>query len=440
VSTLAGGHSLKKDTAFVYSAYLLRYLSLIILVPYYGRVLGPASYGKVLAAMSLMSIIWMIVGYGFVTTGIRDLAAATDMPVRSAIYSRHLLARLLLVPIAVVVGVAGTAWSPVLAADPVCGVIAILLGLVNGFNLGWFFQGLRNFRISMFIEALAYPINVVLILIFVRNQGDGVNALASLLASAIICTTLAYCFAAKRIRLVRLSLRAAVNEIRGSTVFFIQSINTLLMTSGATYLLSLLSTPEQVGYFGAAERFVALGLSFLGPAGQLLMPTIAHLHTIDETKASRLARKAIGLETAYGVVVLLTGIFAAPLFFPLILGSTFDGGVFLLQILVCLFPFAGFSHALGLYVIIPFRKDIWLVISATVGNCVSLAVALAAVHIYGAAGMAAARVAGEIMIAIILAGASIRLGLAKSIPRGIGPTGKAAAISLSPDAASGRDR
>src|SRR5579862_848890 len=85
--------SLKKDAAFVYAGYFLRYLSLIILIPYYGRVLGPASYGKVLAAMSVMNIVWMIVNYSFSTTGARAMASADGRPERSRIFGRQLMAR-----------------------------------------------------------------------------------------------------------------------------------------------------------------------------------------------------------------------------------------------------------------------------------------------------------------------------------------------------------
>src|SRR5712675_474856 len=62
----------------VYAGYCVRYLSLIILIPYYGRVLGPTEYGKVLTAMSLMGVIWMLVNYGFSPVGNRNVAGVLD--------------------------------------------------------------------------------------------------------------------------------------------------------------------------------------------------------------------------------------------------------------------------------------------------------------------------------------------------------------------------
>ena len=58
--------------AFVYGGYLMRYVYLIIVVPFYGRILGVAEYGRVLASMSLMNVIWMLVSYGFTFVGMRE--------------------------------------------------------------------------------------------------------------------------------------------------------------------------------------------------------------------------------------------------------------------------------------------------------------------------------------------------------------------------------
>lgn len=55
----------RSDLIFVYAAYTLRYLYLLLLIPFYGRVLGVEGYAVVLAAMSLMAIVWRFVDWGF---------------------------------------------------------------------------------------------------------------------------------------------------------------------------------------------------------------------------------------------------------------------------------------------------------------------------------------------------------------------------------------
>src|ERR1700733_10704870 len=115
--------SLKKDAAYVYMGFLLRYASLLILIPYYSHVLGPENYGQVLAAMSLMGIVWLVVNFGFSIPGIRGLASAQNQIEQSRTLSRQLFGRLLMIPFGVMVGVIGTLASHMLAAHIWFGVL-----------------------------------------------------------------------------------------------------------------------------------------------------------------------------------------------------------------------------------------------------------------------------------------------------------------------------
>jgi PST family polysaccharide transporter len=170
-----------------------------------------------------------------------------------------------------------------------------------------------------------------------------------------------------------------------------------------------LSTPEQVGYFGAAERLIALGLAMLGPASQILMPSIAHRMGHDKSAANRLVKYGLILELAYGLCVMFGGILLAPFILPFLLGNGFVPSVLPFQILVCLFPFATFRHAFGSYVLIPQKKEKWMLLAFTIGNVANLAVAFVAASYWGAMGMAAARLAGEVVIAVVLLVIALRL-------------------------------
>jgi PST family polysaccharide transporter len=414
--------SLKKDAAYVYAGYSLRYLSLLILIPYYSRVLGPESYGQVLAAMSLMAIIWMIVNFGFSPVGSRNLAASEDRADIDSIFSKHITARLILVPIGTAIGLIGTMVSPIFSEAPMFGVMATILGLLNAFNLGWFYQGLRKFKLSILVEALAYPLNVIFVLLLVRSSDDGIFALYALTASSVICTALSYAIRMRYASLIKQSFSSAIKQIKDSSILFLQGVNTTIMGAGSTYLLSLLSTVEQVGYFGAAERIVAVSLAFLRPASQVLMPTIANRAKYDPDNVDSLVKKGMALELGYGFCVLLGGLVLAPYILPFILGQDFVPSVLLFQILACLFPFAAFRHAFGFYVLIPQKKEKWLLYACIMGNVINLIVAVVAATYYGAIGMAMARVISEIIITIFLLIAAFRLNLLSSIYKDIGIT------------------
>jgi O-antigen/teichoic acid export membrane protein len=428
MSALPQANSLKRDAAYVYSAYFIRYLSVLTLVPYYGRVLGPASYGKVLAAMSLMGIVWMVVNYGFSMIGTRDLSSTKDDALHGAIFGRQLAARLILMPFGVAIGAIGTLASPMLCSDPWFGTVATLIGLVNAMNLGWFYQGVRNFRLSLAFEAISYLLNVLFILLLVRSEKDGLYALMGLLASTSIVAVSSYIVALRHLKPRTLAFTGGIREIRDASTLFIQSVHSMLMTSGSTYLLSVLSSPQQVGYFGFVERVISFALAFLAPAGQVLMPTIVHRtkHAPDQVRS--LVRKGLFFELGYGVCACLGGLVLAPYIIALALGPRFGASVPMMRIMVCALPFAAFTHAFGLYVLIPQTKEKWLVLAVTSGSLLNLALIAIITHGLGGIGVSIARVAGECMTALSLIMIYINIRRCRTSSEGVSICGEPTAV------------
>jgi O-antigen/teichoic acid export membrane protein len=214
--------------------------------------------------------------------------------------------------------------------------------------------------------------------------------------------------ALKSTPLCKISFSDIKKETKQSFILFIQSSNDVLMTTGSTYFLSILSTAEQVGYFGTAERTISLGLSLLVPANQILMPTVIHRMTHFPDAVASLVRKSVLLEVVFGVAALLGGALLAPLVIPLVLGKAFEGSVLPFQLMLCMFPLAAFAHAFGNYVLIPNRKEKLLVISLMSGNVLNLVFIFLLSPSWGGEGAATARIIGEATSCLVLTFIGIR--------------------------------
>lgn len=410
--------TLKKDTAYVYLGHFLRYLSPLILIPYYSRVLGPQAYGQVLAAVSLMTIVALIVNYGFIFSGIREVAAAGNDEERSHVLGKQFTARLLLLPIAALIGIVGTLCSSVLVENYWLGISGTLLGIINGFGVTWFFQGIRQFKRSIALEALVYPINILLAIILVRGQEDGVNAILSLIVSSFVCLVVS-CFYLRRVTILKLGpIRSGIKEIKDTTIFFITAMSATFLMSGSTYILSIMSSSHEVGYYGVAERFISFGIGLLNPIGQVLMPTITNLHKSGSNQVYDLVRKGFLLEAAYGALAPIIGILIAPTFIPLLLGEAFRPAVLIFQVMVCILPFTAIKHALILYLLIPMKKEKYYMITSVVNLVANLGIALVTVPLYGAMGMVTARIIAEICATLCLVVFSMRGGWMSNLAKG----------------------
>jgi PST family polysaccharide transporter len=389
----------------------------MIVVPFYGRVLGVAEYGRVLASMSLMNVIWMLVGFGFTFVGMREVSKAQSVQECNEIHSLHVSARLVLAVIAAGIGIIATFGSPVLSERPLIGLLATLLGIVQACNLGWLFQGRQQIRTPIMIEVFGFALSLVLVLILVRGPNDAVWVLASLLISAVASSLIAYGLMTWQIGWPRLRFSGVVGLVRSSTMLFLYSSGSVVLTASSTYLLTLFSTPAEVGYFGAAERFATVGLSLMAPAAQVFIPTITRqLAQGDRAGAHVTSRRGALLLLGYGVLVLCGALTLAPFVLPLILGDAFEPSVHVLQIFAWMFPFAAFNEFVAFYVFVPRKKDRALAMAGVTAALVNLVSALVLAPRFGALGMASARVIGEVALSALLLSVLVRLELVGLLP------------------------
>ncbi len=395
----------KLDAAFVYAGYLVRYLGLFVLIPYYGRVLGPENYGQVLSATSLMTIVLAILGFGFLLRGARDTACAQTDEERSRVFNAHLMGRILLLPAGAVTALIGWHFSNPLEGNIMFAVLAFLIACVNAFNLGWFFQGLRKFKTSIVIDTMFYPLNILFTLTLVRGPEDGIWALWSLLISGSLCLCAAYVICWKYVKVDFSQIREGFLEIKDSTILFLNSINFTILNSGSTYILSTFERPDQVGFYGSAERFFSIALGLLTPLAQILMPTISNMHAMNKERAIHLARKGILIEGLFGLAGVLGGVILSPFLIPMIMGHKFEPSVLMFQLLICALPFAAIRHAISLYVYMPLKHEKQVLIISIVNAGTFLALSILATQFWGGKGMATARIVSEgaaLILALIM--------------------------------------
>ena len=396
--------STRSSLLFVYCSYFFRYLYLLILIPFYAHVLGAAEYGKVLAAMSLFSVVWLIVNYGFSVVGTRNLAAGKDAHFIGAEFGRHLKARASMAGLGVLIGTLGTTLSPMLRQMPVYGLLATLLGILGAFNLGWYFQGTQRFRTSVLLEITGFTISLTLILTLVRDAGDGVFVLLSLLVSSAVTTAVAYLIALRQVGLGFLRFTGAWTLLRDSTAMFVSDGASRVMSVSSTFLLSFFASAEQVGHFGAAERFAALGLTLMVPANQVMISTVAAglSRPEDELRTFRLMRNALMILGLFGIVMCVAALALSPIVIPLVLGPSFQPSVAIFQIFALTFPLAAFNQVIGMYILLPLRQDRFVARATLTGMvCNLLCIVMLASDFHGY-GVAAARVMGELATSLVL--------------------------------------
>jgi O-antigen/teichoic acid export membrane protein len=396
--------SIKNALVTVYVGYFFRYVYLIILIPFYSRVLGPDEYGRVLAAMSLYNFVWLLQNWGFSVTGARNIANAQTPDAKDKEFSRQLTGRFILLPLALTVGAVGTWWSPLLHEKPLFGVFATVAGILAGFNLGWLFQGAMLFRTSILAEIIGFAVSLPLILLMVKGPSDSIWVLGSLCIAGIIATTFAYWQARKTARFKKTPLTQGSGLIKESSPMFISAGANGMLANGGTYTLSLLSAPGQVALYGTSERVSTAILAMLGPAGQVMLSWFSRMAGNGTDQAVIQSRQKQAAMWVCGAGI-MTGIGAATVLPPILvwfLGEKFAYVGTLMRVFSLIFPLAALNHALAVYFLLPARMDKHISKAGVTSSVLAIACMALVAGPWGAMGIAVTRVAAELVTSTML--------------------------------------
>ena len=397
--------TLEKSLLSAYGGYAFRTLYLLVLIPLYARTLGPQAYGLVLTAMAVQNIVWVVQNWGFSFTGARNIARnPDDEAARQQEFSAQITGRLLLTPLALAVGAVAVLLSPLLLAHPWVAALAVLCGLLSGFNLGWYFQGRLNFATPVLIEGAGCLLTLSLVLWAVRGPGDVIWVLVALLTSGALTLLLSFGIAMRELKLRLAAVRDGLDMIRRAAPLFITGGAATLLTTMGVYALSALATPQDVAHYGTAEKVIVTLLGLLGPVGQVLLSWFSHQISIakggDALRVARNQFKAVGVVCIAGGVAMLLALTVMPPLLGLWLGPRYEAVGQTLRLLSPLLLIGAFNNAVALYVMVPRGQERPLsqisVATAIIGV---LAICFGA-WIDGARGVAIARVLTEIAVGI----------------------------------------
>ncbi|OGA85357.1 MAG: hypothetical protein A2711_10005 [Burkholderiales bacterium RIFCSPHIGHO2_01_FULL_63_240] len=395
----------KKQLALVYAGYFFRYLYLLVLIPYYARVLGAEAYGVVLASMTVYTMVWTVQNWGFSGAGSRNIATSSgSLEVQQRELARHMMARLILLPVALLVGALTIYSAPLLRDHMVSSLAAVVCGVLAGFNVGWFFQGRMNFNTPIVIEILGFISMLAMVLMLVRTPEDNELVMPLLLISTLASTALAYAMVRRIVRIGLADFAAGWALIKESFPLFISAGTWALMLNIGTYALAMRSTPDQVAYFGTAEKVVSTGLALLGPAGQFFVTWFSKMVHESESRDSVLSRQlqASRWVIAGGAVGTVSCLTFVPPVLDFALGNKFVGASDILRLLSPLFLLAAFNHAVAVYLLLPRRLDRVVSMAAAASTVIGVALTVWGASVNGGAGAALGRIAGEVAYSVIL--------------------------------------
>jgi PST family polysaccharide transporter len=382
----------------LYGAQAANALVPLLLLPYLARVLHAQAWGMVLIAQAFGAWGGILIDYGFNLSATRSLARAADAGERAAIVSAVLGAKALIALLLMPAALAAYFFVGGLHDQPAYLAAGIVLALLQGFDLMWYFQGIERpgpyARLVGLSRLLMLPATVLL----VRAPGDGLVALV-VQAVAMLALLLLGLATLVRALPLRLPAMAAVRQelARGWSMFVFRSFASLYTTAN-TVILGLFAGPLIVGVYGSAEKITRQGLSLLSPVAQASFPRISRLVHHDHGAAVQHARTSLLIMSAVGLAACIAVWAGAPLIVALLLGPGYEAVVPVMRILAPMVPLVAISNVLGIQWMVPLGLDGLFNRVIIAGGLLNLALAALLAPRLGAGGMAIAVVSAEALV------------------------------------------
>ena len=249
------------DVILIALGYGVGYAYPLISLPFLARVLGASRLGELMLLLAALQIIVFITDFGFATSALRrgsDPRIRADRDATSRLLMDTCFAKTLLwlacMPVLAIAAVAVPMFTSHTGALAI-GVVMILLG---AWHPAWLLQAHGRVLTFALLMGLSRLLALVGLLLTVRGPGDLFAAVGWQLAPQALAATIAWLLFMFRWRTVvpRRPTRAGVRlGLREAAPLFAANASALVSGTAGSLSLGAVSTPVQVAWFGAAERF-----------------------------------------------------------------------------------------------------------------------------------------------------------------------------------------
>jgi O-antigen/teichoic acid export membrane protein len=254
------------------------------------------------------------------------------------------------------------------------------------------------------IELIGQIVALMLILMFVRRPAD---VSLALLFSGVGPFALSVCGIGLTVFETRPQQIPAVGEVierlAASFPLFLVRLSSTGFTMSAAWIASLLTGPRETAYFGIAAKIASALTTFSQPVLFALLPNISRAATISRYSALRMSLRWGGALVALGVFSVASVYLFADLFIKLLFAKDMAPAAEITRALAWICIIAAFRDTLGDLVLVPLRRDKAVAVCVVVGSAVGLISAFTLAPTFGAYGMVAARLLGEVMVVALMA-------------------------------------
>lgn len=376
----------------------------LIAFPYVSRVLLPEGTGKVAFANSIVTYFNLFAQLGIPTYGIRACARVRDdkekltKTVHELFFISFIMCILTTIALLSMVPLV-----PRMAAEKTLYVVLSFSIVLTALGMEWFFRALERYVYITVRSVIFKLIALAGMLLLVKAKEDYVIYAAMTIfaasASNILNFIYAHRFLSGKFYFGKYSLKEHLKPIM---VFFAQAIATTIYTNLDSAMLGFIKNDTEVGYYNAAVMIKNMLVNLVTSVGVVLLPRASYyIEKKMFQEFEGIIKRSMGFMFMVAAPMVLYFILYAKEGVLILSGNAYLGAVLPMQIIMPTLLLIALTNVLGIQVLIPKGREVWVLYSEIAGALTDVVLNLILIPRYGAAGAAGGTLVAEIVVLLV---------------------------------------
>lgn len=364
------------------------------------RALLPEGVGKVSLAFAFVSYFSMFAQLGIPTYGLRACAnLRNDKDDLSKIVRELFLLNLITCAISYTILIMLILFLPSLKNEMTLYLIASITLILNTFGMEWLYKGLEEYT-YITISSLAFKLlSLLLILLLIRKPND------YKIYSALYLLSTSGSFILNFVRVTRyVDLKSKFEldikqHIKPALTFFAMSCAATIYLQMDKVMLGIMQSETEVGYYDAAMHIKTALVSIVTSLSTVLLPRASYyIQNHNETEFYNISQKSISFCFLLASPLIVYFIVFSKQCIYFLSGPAFEKSILPMKIIMFTLLLIGLSHTFGIQMLIPLKKEKFMMYSQIAGAVVNLIINALLIPRFSVVGAAIGTVCAELTV------------------------------------------
>ena len=392
----------KKSVVRNYMYNLIYQILILILplvtTPYLSRVLGPEGVGIYGYTYSIVTYFVLFGSLGIALYGQREIAyVQNDVSKRKKVFLELVIFRFITLIVAVLiyclVFVRGQKYHQYY-------LILLIELIAAGFDISWFFQGIEEFKKTVFRNVLVRIVSVSLVFIIVKTRGDLWKYILIYSVADLLGNLLLWVYLPKYLKGGKIGkLNLKIHFIPLLMLFIPQVTAKIYNLLDTTMLGAIVSDKQETGYYEQSQKVIRLLITIVTSLGVVMVPRVASIYASgDNKKINAYIKNSFNFVFFISFPMMFGIASISKQFVPIFFGKGYDKAATLIIIFCPMILLMGIENVIGTQYMLPTKRQKKYTISVLLGVISNFILNLILINLWQSIGASIATILSQVIV------------------------------------------